>query len=227
MWQILIAIPRDAENRILRGWAMIYAVIMQDLAETALTLLRDGKHSRAVIMLRRSALEYRTRFTFYRKHPSQAKLAIMEYNEEAEKFAERLGPDDITVFPDPKFDAKAFKKARKTYRDFYYVTTDVFGKKHAPYIYASFYQYPSFLLHGAATASMDVIGEVDSETWQVHRRSRRPYTNELASNLIVFLLDMAVDIAREFRLAVIRELEALGKDFNQTEHRLKVKRLAE
>jgi hypothetical protein len=222
--EVVFFSAEDEDAQCLRTWAIVYSVVMEDLAVSAQALLAEGKYSRAAIMLRRVAFEYRTRFHYYRLRPNQAKLAMDEYNPEAEKFASRLGPGDIAVLPDPQFDRGAFDDARKPYKNFYDVVQVVY-KELGPYLYANFYQYPSFLLHGAATASMDVMEGDDSTSWRIHRKSRRAFTDEIAANLLVLLLDSAVDVCQAFDLNAVNEFKDIGHEFNAVRERLGIQRM--
>lgn len=206
-------------DRNLWRWAIIYTIVLNDVASSARRLLIDGKHSRAAIILRRIAFEYRTRFHYYWTHADECKTAMDEFTRKAELFASRLGPEDIKLILDADYDDAAFRAAPKRYKKFETVCDDVRGKS-GPDFYARFYSYPSALLHGDATASMDVLEIIEGDKWRVHLDSRRPFTNEIAGNLTVFLLDFTIDVSTAFQLSTLADLKAVGAEFNSVRGRL-------
>src|SRR5665213_3638144 len=139
-------VPATEDALTLWRWAMFYVVVLEDVADSADRLLVDGKHSRAALMLRRAAFEYHTRFRFYWRHPEHGKTAMDEYIPKMELFADRIGPDDITLMPDPNFDRDAYDAAKKPHKRFDLVCEDVYGADRWAERYARFYSYPSALL---------------------------------------------------------------------------------
>jgi len=212
-------VPASKEALLLWRWAMFYVVVMEDVGNSADRLLVDGKRSRAALMLQRAAFEYYTRFHYYWSHPEHAKTAMDDYNPKMELFADRIGPDDITLIGDPNFDRAAHDAAKKPHKHFDQVCRDVYGADKWAEQYARFYSYPSALLHGDATMSMDVL-ELTDGRWFLHLDSRRPFTNEMGGNLIVSLLDLAGDVCHAFDLALLPRLKAIGADFNAARRRL-------
>jgi hypothetical protein len=217
--QLALAVPEQDESRLnLWRWGMLYAVILRDISRSADRLLVDGKHSRAVTVLRRIAFEYYTRFHYLAKHQEYAKTAMDDYNAKMKQFQKRVGRQNITLVPDPHFDEAAHKTAEKPYNKFYAVCSDVYGDS-CDERYARFYSYPSALLHGDATMSIDVLELVDNR-WQVHLDSHRAFTNEIAGNLIVFFLDFASDVCTLFDLKGLSDVRNAGVEFNRVRKRL-------
>lgn len=219
--ELLLLLSNDQvvpEGLNLLRWAIMYIVVLRDLSKSALLLLNDGGHSRAVIMLRRVAFEYHIRFRFFLMHPDHASTAMGEFEDISAKFAQRV-PGQITFIQDPNFDRERFDDASKPYRHFETICKEVHGEN-AQRFYAHFYAYPSFLLHGNVMMSMDVLK--GDEPQAVHLDSARPFTNEIAGNLIVFLLDLAGDVVRTFEMKTRQLVDDIGAEFNERRRALDI-----
>jgi hypothetical protein len=208
----------DAVN-VLR-WALMYAVVLRDLSRSSLLLLSDGGHSRAALILRRAAFEYRTRFRYFLMHPELASTAMHTFEKESKKFAERVGPNQVTFVYDPNIDEEQLKTAQKWKLDFKTICDEVCGEK-ADELYGHFYSYPSFLLHGSVLVSMDVL-KSDGDPQGVYLTSARPFTNQIAGNLLVFLLEFAGDVVQTFDLQSRAHIDELVVEFNGARDRLGV-----
>ena len=163
-------------------------------------------------MLRRVAFEYFTRFRFLAMKPEHATTAMGQFEEESEKFADRV-PGQVTFIQDPGFDRARFEDAPKPYRNFKTICDEVHGER-GPECYAHFYAYPSFLLHGNAMMSMDVV-KSDGDQQKVHLTSPRPFTNQIAENLVTFLLEFARDLVRTFDMENRALREEIAVRFNE------------
>jgi hypothetical protein len=214
--ELLVILNRDTvepEGLNLLRWAVLYVVVLRDVSRSAALLLNDGRHSRAALMLRRVVFEYHTRFRFLRMHPEHASTAMDEFQERSERFAKRIGSEDVTFVYDANFDRERFEEADKPYRNFEAICNAVYGQKAQEY-YARFYSYPSSLLHGDVMMSMDVL-KLEGDRWEIHLDSGRPFTNEIAGNLIVFLLDFAGDVVRTFEMENRALVDDIGVEFNE------------
>jgi hypothetical protein len=217
---VLIRETLESDSLNVLRWALLYAVVLRDLSRSATLLLNDGGHSRAALMLRRVAFEYHTRFRFFLLHPELASTAMNTFQKESQKFAKRVGPDVVTFIYDPNLDDEELRAAAKWKRDFKEICDEVHREK-AQEQYAHFYSYPSYLLHGNVMMSMDVL-KTDSEPKGVHLDSARPFTNQIAGNLIVFLLDFASDVVRSFEMESRTLVEEIEAEFNKARNRLDI-----
>lgn len=204
----------DEDGLNLLRWALMYVVALRDVSRSATLLLEDGSHNRTVVMLRRVAFEYRTRFRYYWTRPGHATTAMELFRRESLLFEKRIGSDMVMFVQDPNFDEERHAVASKGYpRDFAAMCDLVYGTE-AQHYYASFYSYPSSLLHGHALMSMDVF-QTATEPQGVYLNTPYTSTDKLAGNLIVFLMDFAGDVATAFKMTVRDSVVKFGEEFNE------------
>lgn len=75
--------PRD--DGYLWRWSFIYLVLAYDLADSALAL-SDGRHNRALLILRRVMFEHMTRLKFYRQRPDIVRAHLDDFTPRARLF---------------------------------------------------------------------------------------------------------------------------------------------
>ena len=184
------AAPPAGDDGYLWRWSFFFLVLAYDLADSAL-VLSDGRHNRALLILRRVMFEHMTRLKFYRKRPEIARAHLDDFTPRARLFQRRLGDDGYQIIPDPAFD-EALHDPQKKFRNFEIVLNKVFPEK-ADELYAQFYQYPSALIHGDAFASSDIIEMQADGKWKVHGSSRRTKTNETLYNYVAFFISLLED----------------------------------
>jgi len=191
--------PPPGDDGYLWRWAFFYLVLSYDLADSTLTL-SDGRHNRALLILRRVMFEHMIRLKFYRRRPDIARAHLDDFTPRAKLFQRRLKDDGLHIILDPAFD-EALHDPQKKYRNFEIVLSEVLPEK-ADELYAQFYQYPSALIHGDAFASADIIEMQADDTVKVHGASRRSNTNETLYNYVAFFISLLEDASAQLGVGV-------------------------
>jgi hypothetical protein len=175
-------------------WSFIYLVLTADLGDSVLAL-SDGRHNRAMLILRRAMFEHMIRLKFYRKNPSIARAHLEDFERLAKRFQRRLDDDGFQLVLDAAFNAAAHDPQHYSFEQ---ILRDL-NPELVSDAYARFYTYPSALLHGDALASMDVLERRGDGSWRVHGISRRHDTDrDILYNYVVFFIALLQDAMEHF-----------------------------
>ena len=192
---LAISGPAHGERKYLGNWAIFYGVVVRDICESIAKLLADGRHTRAVLMLRRSVFEYTTRYAYYRKHPNRSKRALDDWYRLLTVFISEVpaAASSLGGAPaDPEFDELAHEPFKDAFKE---IMEDIYGKEASSEMYATLYRIPSSLLHGSALITWDILSPsgasspVGAQIPNIHLDSRRPFTNQFGANLIIVMLE--------------------------------------
>jgi len=194
-----VQIP-DGDDGYLWRWAFFYLILATDLGNSALALANG--HDRTLLILRRIMFEHMVRLRFYRAHPVIARAHLDDFTPRAQLFWQRLGEDASKLILDPAFDEQNHDPAKR-YRHFDQVLAAVFPKR-SDDLYATYYTYPSALIHGDALASMDILELKPGGAWTVHVTSRRDNTDETLYNYVALFINLFIEATSQFGVGTDR-----------------------
>ncbi len=197
----LVALPKQPTpaSQTLHVWAITYCATLRDVSSSLAALLETGRNNRSALILRRVIFEYFIRFRFFQNNADQARIALEDGTPEMKKFARRLWDDEaLTIHEDPTFDLKKHRSTDKLHKHFYRVVGQVLSLDDTERAYARFFMHPSWLAHGSAASTIDVLA-VNRGKREVHVLSTRR-TQEIGYNSAAFLISFLEDVCSAFQL---------------------------